>query len=91
MKKFKHIIPFLLALIMALAIPLAACDSCGGEKKTLQSISLNTDNVKKEYLFGETFTSAGLVVTAEFKLPDSDTPEKVTLEESEYSVSSATF
>ena len=33
---------------------------------TLQSISLNTDNVKKEYNYGDTLTLAGLVVTANY-------------------------
>lgn len=91
MKKFKHIIVLLLALIMAITIPLAACDSCSSKKKTLQSISLNTDNVKKEYLYGETFTAEGLVVTAVILNTKKNTTEEITLEESEYTVVSGSF
>ena len=42
---------------------------------TLQSISLNTDNVKKEYNYGDTLTLAGLVVTANYS---NNTTQQVT-------------
>ena len=95
MKTFKRIIPFFLALIMTLAIPLAACGDTDGDgdktEITLQSISLNTDNVKKEYFYGEQFTSEGLVVTAVFARSDSDTPDVKTLTADEYQVKSTSF
>ena len=37
------------------------------ETKTLQSIAVNTDNVKKAFYVGDAFSSAGLVVTATYK------------------------
>ena len=69
MKKIKHIIPFLIVLILALAIPLAACGSCkkkGNNSKTLQSISVNADNVKSVYGIGDEVSTEGLVVTAHY-------------------------
>lgn len=94
MKKFKHIVPFLLALVMALAIPLAGCSSCDDDEvkgPTLQSISLNTDNVKKEYLYGEIFTAEGLVVTASVQQPDSEEPEEKVLTSDEYTLDSSAY
>lgn len=108
MKKLKRFIPFLLALIMALAIPLAACDSCGGNNdgpggetdgpgggdditKTLQSISLDTSAVKKEYYLNDDFSADGLVVTATFSVVDSAEPEVVTLNAGEYKVDSSAY
>lgn len=93
MKKFKHIVPFLLAMIMTLAIPLAGCNSCGDDKETatLQSIEINTDNVKKEYLYGETFTYDGLVVKASVLNQGAEAPEEKTLSASEYAVDSSSF
>ena len=91
MRKFRRIIPFLLALIMVLAVPLAACDSCGGKKeeeKTLQSISLNTDDVKTEYAFDQEFTAAGLVVKATYINDKTNQPVEVTLAEGDYVVNS---
>ena len=56
------------AAIICLSFGLAAC---GGEEPpsettdpTLESITLNTDNVKKVFDFGDEFTYEGLVVTA---------------------------
>ena len=93
MKKFKRIVPFLLALIMALAIPLAACDSCGKKKeeegKTLQSISLDSSSVRKEFAVGEPFTAEGLVVKASFVKDKSQQTEEVTLEAGDYKVDSS--
>ena len=99
MKKFKHIIPFLLALIMMLVIPLAACDSCGKKKnddeeeggRTLQSISVNTDNAQTKFITGDPFTSQGIVVTASFSNADSDELEVVTLAAGDYTVDSTAF
>ena len=45
--------------------------SCVTETKTLQSIAINTDNVKKNFTVGETFNSTGLVVTATYRGDDS--------------------
>lgn len=52
-----------------------------GEDKKVSSISLNTDNVKKTFDVGETFTSSGLVVTAIY---EDESQEEVT----DYQVSS---
>lgn len=96
MRKFKHVIPFFLALIMALAIPLAACDSCGeeiidGKTKTLQSISVNADDAKTVYLVGDEFTAEGLKVTASFSESDSEELKEVTLEAGDYKVDSTAY
>ena len=51
MRKLKRIIPFLLACILSIAVPLAACGGGNEDEKdktVLQSVVLNTDNVKKE-------------------------------------------
>lgn len=92
MKKFKHIVLFLLATVMALAIPLAGCGSCDDEEgPALQSISLNTDNVKKEYLYGEDFTAEGLVVTASILNPGAEEPEEKVLTAEEYTLDSSEY
>ena len=101
MKKFKHVIPFLLAMIMALAIPLAGCNSCGNKGKgnngeepvTLESISVDASNAKTQYYIADgndddnEFTSKGLIVTA--ILSDSENP--VTLSADDYVVDSSDF
>lgn len=91
MNKFKRFIPFILALIMALAIPMAGCDSCAGVKKTLQSISIDTDGVKTEFVAGEEFTSEGLVVKASYLEEGAETPEEVTLKSGDYQVDSSAY
>lgn len=63
MKRIKYFIPVLLALVMVLAIPLAACKKKEGPK-TLQSIEVV--EAVKAFTVGEEFTSAGLVVKANF-------------------------
>ena len=97
MKKFKRIIPFMLALIMALAIPLAACDSCGGgsndeknDAKVLQSVSVDTAGAKTIFAQGKEFTSEGLVVVATFV--DSKSQEsKETLSDTDYQLDSSAY
>ena len=95
MRKFKHVVPFLLALIMAFAIPLAACDSCGDieevDVKTLQSISVNTDGAQTVYIVGDEFTAKGLVVKATFSKLLTQDVEEVTLESSDYKVDSSAY
>ena len=99
MRKFKHIIPILLALVVALVIPLAACGSCKKKKKeektdkaTLQSISLETGAAKTEYVFGEEeFTAAGLVVKASISHTVPEETEVVTLAIGDYTVDSSAF
>lgn len=93
MKKFRHIIILLLALIMVIAVPLVACDSCssckGGkeeETKTLQSISLNTDNVKKDYVFDQELNTDGLVVKATYVKDKNNEVVEETLNEGDYEV-----
>ncbi len=94
MKKFKRVIPFLLAMITALAITLAGCNSCnngnnddGGEKAVLQSISVDASNAKTDYFIGEQFTAQGLTVTAVLTNPD----KTVALSEDDYTVDSSAF
>lgn len=95
MKKFKHIVPFLLALLMAFAIPVAACGGNDEEEveetSTLQSIEINTDNVKVSYGIGETFTSEGLTVVATLKKDGDDTAEEKVLNADEYVIDSSAF
>lgn len=91
MNRFKRIVPFLLALIMAAAISVAGCDSCGeGKVKTLQSISVNYDNAKTLFVIGEEFKSDGLVVKASFSVEGSE-DEEVTLSAGDYQLDSSAF
>ena len=96
MKNFKRIIPYLVAVMVSLAIMLAAGCSCSSCKKedprVLQSISINTDAVKKDYVFDQEFTSEGLVVTATYlKKEKSKKTEEVVLEADEYTVNSKAY
>ena len=94
MKKFKHIVPFLLALLMTLAIPMSACGGDDDDNKvtdTLQSVVVNADNVKKEYFYGEDFNADGLVVKATVLSAGAETPEERTLSAGEYTVDSSAF
>ena len=95
MKKFKHVVPFFLAMIMTLAIPLAGCNSCGNKDDdddkdkdvvTLTSVSVDASDAKTEYFVGEEFSSEGIVVTASFS-----NSTKVTCETNEYTVDSSAF
>ena len=103
MKRFKHIFPFLLALIMAFAIPLAACDACSkgkgnqdgdgdeGEVKVLQSISIDYDDVQTVFAKGEQFNSDGLVVTAYYLVGEDEEEDEATLKAGEYEVDTSEF
>lgn len=94
MRKLKRIIPFLLACILSIAVPLAACGGGNEDEKdktVLQSVVLNTDNVKKDYNYGEAFTSDGLAVTAVVLPEGAETPEERTLSAEEYTVDSSSF
>ena len=69
MKKLKKLLPALIAVALALvvAFSVACSGSCNcnpGEEETLDSISLNTENVKTTFAVGEEYSSEGLVVTA---------------------------
>ncbi len=72
MKKLKLIVPVLLAAVMLLTIPFSAACKKKNDKVTteLQSITLNTDNVKTDYYTGQNFDSLNLIVTATFKKSD---------------------
>lgn len=65
----------LLMLVLVLCLSLTAC-----KKATLTGITLNTDNVQKEFAVGDEFTHDGLVVTANYS---DDSSQAVT----DYSVS----
>lgn len=77
MKRFRHFIPFLLALVMALAIPLAACKGGKEAPKTLQSIEVVA--AEKAFTVGDEFTSAGLVVKAKFTVDSTGEPVEMTV------------
>ena len=76
------------ALMCTLTMGLVACGNNASDTPqvpvaTLSSIKLNIDNVEKTFKVGDTFSSAGLVVTAKY----SDGSEKA-VEAGKYSVSS---
>ena len=97
MKTFKRIIPFLLALVMVLAIPLAGCrkkkkeDPPAEPTKTLQSISVNADSATTVFYVGDGFSAEGLEVKASFALSNSEEPEVVTLSAGDYRVDSSAY
>lgn len=111
MNKLKHLLPVLMAAVMAFAIPFAAACKTGNENsdngvtdtnggseqeetvvtQTLQSISVNADNVKKQYYVGEAFTYEGLVVTASVQSSDKTTPDTKTLTAKDYVVDLSGF
>lgn len=68
MKKFAKIVGLILSLALAVCAVAACASEEGGGGETqpeVVSISLDTTGVKKEFVVGETFTAAGLKVTAE--------------------------
>lgn len=90
MKKFRHFIPFLLAAVLALAIPLAACDSCKKEeKKTLQSIEVV--EAEAGFELGEEFSSDGLVVKATYTKDSSEEAVEEILDDDDYQVDSSAY
>ena len=93
MRKFKYIVPFLLALIMALAIPFAACGKKKGENvtTTLHSIEVDASGAKTLYVVGDAFTADGIVVKAYFAKSNSDELEEKTLSEEDYELDSTAF
>ncbi|MDE6613054.1 MAG: bacterial Ig-like domain-containing protein, partial [Clostridia bacterium] len=95
MKKIRILLPVLLAALMLITMSFAAAckkkDSDADVTTELLSITLNTDNVKKEFEKGELFESEGLVVTATLKHSDKETPELKVLEKNEYNVDSSSF
>ncbi|MDE6105240.1 MAG: bacterial Ig-like domain-containing protein [Clostridia bacterium] len=95
MKKLRILLPVLMAAMMLLTISFAAAckkkDSDGGATTELVSITLNTDNVKKEFEVGDAFDAEGLVVTATLKHSDKTDPEEKVLDKSEYNVNSSAF
>ncbi len=70
MTKARKIILIVLSVVLALGLSLSlfSFTGCGGgdDSKELASITLNTDNVKKTYVTGQTLDTTGLVVTANF-------------------------
>ena len=93
MKKLRILLPVLMAAMMLLTISFAAaCKKKDGEITTeLVSITLNTDNVKKEFEMGDAFDAEGLVVTATLKHSDKAEPEEKVLEKSEYNIDSSAY
>lgn len=90
MKKFRHFIPFILASAIALAIPLAACDSCGKkEEKTLQSIEVV--EAETGFLLGEKFSSDGLVVKATYTKDSSGDVVDEILGDNDYQLDSTAY
>ncbi|MDE7082250.1 MAG: hypothetical protein K2O89_00920 [Clostridia bacterium] len=77
MKKIKSLLLVCMAALMMLVIPLAAaCNTDEFSGLTLETITLNLDNVKMAYYLGESFTSEGLEVTGTFKNKDGGTETK---------------
>lgn len=93
MKKFKLLLPCLLALVMLLSIPFAA--ACKKKDKTdkpsLESLTLNTDGVTKQFFIGGEFTSEGLVVTANIQHTRPKELEQKVLTAEEYTIDSSAF
>jgi len=96
----------LLAAVMLFTVAFAvACKKDNKDKKEddpnipidpvvtseLISISVDTSNLKKEYLVGEEFSSEGLVVKASIKKSDAQTAEEKTLSASEYILDSSAY
>ena len=83
MRKFKHIVPFILAvcLVFSLCFSLACSTS-----KELVSISLDASNAKVDFSLGEEYRPSGLVVTANYKSGQSEAigTENVTIDSSAY-------
>ena len=73
--KFKKLAVAAVAVCMAVPVlcaPVSACGGDGGDNGdvvapvvTVTAITLNTDNVKKAFAYGEQFSTAGLTVTAQ--------------------------
>lgn len=73
--KFKRLAVAAVAVCMAVPVlcaPVSACGGDGGDNGdvvapvvTVTAITLNTDNVKKAFAYGEQFSTAGLTVTAQ--------------------------
>ena len=89
MKKLKKLLPVVFAAVMAVTLAFSiacksGCSSCKKEEEqddpnktvtySLSSIELDTSNVKKDYLEGESFSAEGLVIIA--KLSGTDGTEK---------------
>lgn len=89
MKKLKKLLPVVFAAVMAVTLAFSiacksGCSSCKKEEEqddpnktvtySLSSIELDTSNVKKDYLEGESFSAEGLVIIA--KLSGTDGSEK---------------
>lgn len=93
MKKFKLLLPCLLALVMLLSIPFAA--ACKKKDKTdkpsLESLTLNTDGVTKQFFIGGEFTSEGLAVTANIQHTKPKELEQKVLTAEEYTIDSSAF
>jgi hypothetical protein len=98
MKKIKKLFPVLLAVLVMLSLALTACSP--NKKKnegdtsvteTLVSISVDSDNAKKEYYIGEEFSYDGIVVTASVKSSDKTDAETRTLTSSDYTVDSTAY
>lgn len=79
MKKLKKVLLPLVALVCAMVMVFGvACNAGGGNNvtKTLESISVNSDNAKTQYLLTEDFSSDGLEVTAHYSKSDGGTEDK---------------
>lgn len=70
MRRLKCILPALLAALMLMIVPFAACTVDEGEP-VLDSIELDTSNATTALFLGDEFTTGGLVVNAKLKRANS--------------------
>lgn len=67
MSKLKKAMSVFAACFMAVVLIFAVGCNCGETGHALESITLNTDDVKKEYYTGENFDDTGLKLTATYQ------------------------
>ena len=86
----KTVLTAVLALLAILAMSFSACNVKTNVEK-LQSLEIDTTNVKVEYFVGEDFTSEGLVVKASIKRLNRPAPATIELTASEYTLDASAF
>lgn len=88
MKKLKHLLPALFAVVMSFALVFSVACSGSCSKAKLQSLELNTESATTEFFTGESFSTEGLVVTANFSNKKTEavslTAEGLTVDSSAY-------
>ncbi|MDE6504507.1 MAG: hypothetical protein K2L42_01410 [Clostridia bacterium] len=69
MKKFKRLLPLLMAIVavFAFGFSLVGCSSCNDDNRRLVSIDFDTSDTQLEFNVGQLFNSEGLIVIANFE------------------------